>query len=229
MKLISVGLAAFGCLIGGCSGGDDRSSASGAKPPTPPRGKQQASDFDIEAYQRLKEEGLAYAQKLSEERARNPPAKRVPLPNFRAGAGLPRPLGLNFYEERNEYPGYLLCSYDVEENHYDESNELGWFEAALLQMRGVGPDRFPPLKWVAVIICNRAEHSGVSTFEQSHKVGAIFNLNEVFDRASDPRRLAANATMDRHPFVYDVTRRTPGEQQRWVIVERDMLKRRVKR
>jgi hypothetical protein len=26
--------------------------------------------------------------------------------------------------------------------------------------------------------------------------------------------------MDRHPFVYDTQQPTPGEQQRWVIVER---------
>jgi hypothetical protein len=28
-----------------------------------------------------------------------------------------------------------LCLYEVEENHYDASNEPGWFESALLQMR----------------------------------------------------------------------------------------------
>jgi hypothetical protein len=31
--------------------------------------------------------------------------------------------------------------------------------------------------------------------------------------------LIAQAEMDRHPFKYDTTQPTPGEQQRWIIVE----------
>ena len=146
---------------------------------------------------------LAFADKQTEERLRNPTAKQIPLPNFPTGPGLWLPTGINFYEERDYYSGYLLCTYDVEEHHYDQTNEPGWFEAAILQMRGRDCGQLARFKWVAIIICNRAEHKGASTFEQSHKVGAIFAMNEVCDLTRSPAGLVAAAKMDRHPFVYD--------------------------
>ena len=51
------------------------------------------------------------------------------------------------------------------------------------------------------------------------KVGAIFKASDVFDSSHDLSQLVAHAEMDRHPFKYDTTQPTPGEQQRWVIVE----------
>lgn len=163
---------------------------------------------------------LARAKKEYEEANTNPTPREIPLPNFNAGPGLPRPMGTNAYETRKYYPGYLLCTYDVSENHYDQSNEPAWFEAALRQMRSYGSKRFPPFNWVAVVIKNDAEHKGASTFEQSHKVGAIFKARDVFDISQDPQRLIAQAKMDRHPFVLDPKRETPGEQQQWTIVDR---------
>jgi len=194
-----------------------------------PSGGKSVPEWDEKAYQRSKDEALAYTTKDYEEKLRNPLAKRVPLPNFPSGAGMPRPLGLNFYEERTAYPDYLLCIYDVEEHHYDQSDEAAWLKSALLQIRAHGRGSFPAFKWVAVVICNRAEHKGADTFEESHKVGEIFSSNEVFDRMRDAAQLVARARMDRHPFVYDPTQPTPGQQQRWTIVERDMKARAPKR
>jgi len=179
-----------------------------------------------ESYRRATEEGLARAQQIRERQLHNPRPERQPLPNFVAGPGIPRPIGVNFYEESDEYPKYLLCRYDVEDQHYDRANEPAWFKAALLQIRGSGSDSFPPFERVAVIIRNRAEHKGRSTFEESHKVGAIFDIAAVFDRTRDPARLVAEAVMDRHPFVFDPQRPTPVQQQRWTIVERALGKQR---
>jgi hypothetical protein len=64
------------------------------------------------------------------------------------------------------------------------------------------------------------------TDEQSRKVAAIFDIKKVFDPSSDLDRLIAGAQLDRHPFKYDPRRATPGEQQRWLIVERHMEKTR---
>jgi hypothetical protein len=72
---------------------------------------------------------------------------------------------------------------------------------------------------VAVAIHNRAEQKGVSTFEQSFKVGAIFKASDVFDSSCDLSQLTARADMNRHPFKYDPQQPTPGEQQRWLVVE----------
>jgi hypothetical protein len=80
-----------------------------------------------------------------------------------------------------------------------------------------------------VIILNRGEYKGARTFEECHKVGAIFDINEVCDLARSPSGLMAAAKMDRHPFVYDPARLSPDEQQRWTIVERDMKARAPKR
>jgi hypothetical protein len=143
-----------------------------------------------------------------------------PLPNFVTGPGLPPPIGVNFYSINWHYPHYLLCEYAVSENHYDRSNEPAWFKAALLQIRGYGPDRFPPIRWIAVLVCNVAEPGGTNAIAETSKVGAIFDASEVFDRTRDESQLIAQATMDRHPFMYDPKQPTPGEQQRWLIVER---------
>jgi hypothetical protein len=166
-------------------------------------------------------EAMRKADKIYQEKLRNPPTnKEVPLPNYQAGPLNPPPIHVNFYAVDDRYPTYLLCQYDVDENHYDISNESGWFKAALKQIRALGPKKFPPIKWVAVAINNRAEHKDAGTFEQSFKVGAIFKASDVFDSSCDLSQLVAHADMDRHPFKYDPQQPTPGEQQRWVIVER---------
>ncbi len=50
-------------------------------------------------------------------------------------------------------------------------------------------------------------------------------MNEVCDLTRSPAGLVAAAKMDRHPFVYDPAPLSPGEQQRWTIVERDARSR----
>ena len=143
------------------------------------------------------------------------------LPNPICGPGRPLPDYVNFYEVHENYPAYLLCTFSVNKQHYDPNNESAWFKSALLQMRSSGPRSFwPTLKWVAVIITNSAEHKGVTTFEQSHKVGAIFDLKEVFDSSRDPAALVAQTQTDRHPFVFDVRQPDSWKQDRWMIVER---------
>jgi len=167
-------------------------------------------------YQEAKDAALAHAAMIREKALHSPPSKEVPLPNYPSGPLNPRPMGVNFYEIDDRYPAYLLCMYDVEENHYDQANEPKWFEAALQQIRSSGSQKFPQIKWIAVAIFNRAEHKGESTFEQSFKVGAIFNASDVFDQSHDPLQLVGKTETDRHPFKYD----QPSEpQQRWLIVE----------
>jgi hypothetical protein len=162
---------------------------------------------------------MRYADKQYQEKLLHPPTNVVRLPNYQAGPLNPLPIHVNFYETRDYYPAYLLCSYDVDEMNYDTSNESGWFKAALKQIRALGPKKFPPFKWVAVIINNRAEWKGVSTIDQAHKVGTIFKASDVFDSSRDLSQLIAHANMDRHPFKLDPRQPTPGEQQRWIIVE----------
>jgi hypothetical protein len=143
----------------------------------------------------------------------------ISLPNFNSGPGLPRPIGFNVYEIDKRFPAYLLCTYDVSENHYDSSNEAEWFRAALLQIRATGSQSFPPVKWVAIAIVNTAEHKGESTFEQSFKAGAIFKASDVFDLEHDLRKIISQTDVDRHPFKYESEQSTPREQQHWTIVE----------
>lgn len=110
--------------------------------------------------------------------------------------------------------------YDVDEKNYDQSKEAKWFKAALKQIRHSGPEKFPPIKWVAVIVYNRGDYKDENTtFEQCSKVGAIFNARNVFNSSSELSQLVALADKDRYPFKYDAKQPTPGEQQRWIIVE----------
>jgi hypothetical protein len=123
--------------------------------------------------------------------------------------------GTKFYCINDYYPDYLLCQYDVDEKNYSQSDESGWFKAALKQIRHSGPKKFPPIKWIAIIINNRAEWNGASTFEKCYKAGAIFKASDVFDSSRKFSQLIADADMDRHPFKYDQLQPTPGDAQRW--------------
>src|SRR5207237_4319939 len=115
------------------------------------------------------------------------------------------------------YPGCLLCTYDVSENHYDSSNESVWFEEAVLQVRSYGAQAFPPIKWVIVVIANRAEHKDAKTFAQSRKAGVVFDAKQVLKFDYDLEKCVTKAKADRHPFAYD-----PGHQpdRRWLIAEK---------
>jgi len=227
IRLLALVPAVLGCLFG-CAENDGVGSRNTSR-----RETRNASDAaplsSCPSYIRSKEEGVARAEQLYEVKLRNPLPERRSLPNFNAGPGIPHPVGVNFYAESEEYLDYLLCTYYVYEGHYDSTNEPAWFEAALLQIREQGSERFPPFKRVAVIICNRAEHKDASTFEQSHKVGALFDISAVFDHSQNTTKLVAESNLDRHPFVFDRSRPTPGQQQRWMIVERDLAKRTVRK
>jgi hypothetical protein len=173
-------------------------------------------ELSDEEYQRKKEAALAGVVKIREEIVRNPQTNVMPLPNWVSGPGHPRPMGMNFYEIEEQYPDYVICTYDISEKHYDRTNEREWFEAAILQIRGVGKQRFPPVKWFAIVILNRAEFVDRNTIDQSYKVGTILKANQVFDIQQDPMRLVDQAEMDRRPFKVD-----PNTQQdRWINVER---------
>jgi hypothetical protein len=163
-----------------------------------------------------------YAEKQGEDRMRGvpPPPSQFPLPNPDAGPHRPPPSYVNIYNINDNYPSYLKCKYDVDEKNYNQSNEPKWFIESLKQIRHLGPQKFPTIKWIAVVIKNRAEHKDASTFEQSFKVGAIFKASDVFDSSHDLSQMIAAAALDRHPFKYDKAQPPPGEQQRWVIVER---------
>jgi hypothetical protein len=167
-------------------------------------------------------EALAYSRLMMKARVnRMPePPSQFPLPNAEGYAGHPLPNYVNFYGLNDYYPNYLLCTYDVDEKDYHQSDESKWFKAALKQILRSGPKNFPPIEWIAVVIKNRAEHKDASTFEQSHKVGAIFRASDVFDSSHVLSQLIAGTVMDRHPFKYDPIQPTPGDQQRWLIVER---------
>ena len=164
---------------------------------------------------------LDYAAKQREDRIRGVPLppSAFSFPNPDAGPHLPPPSYVNFYGVDDSYPNYLECVFDVDEITYNQSKEPKWFIESLKQIRHSGPEKFPPIKWIAVLIKNRAEHKDASTFEPSFKEGAIFKASDVFDSSHDLSHLVANAVMDRHPFKYDTTQPTSGEQQRWIIVE----------
>ena len=165
---------------------------------------------------------LAYSRLMSIARVNGMPESpsEFPLPNFEAGPGRPMPIHVNFYCINDHYPNYLLCQYDIDEKNYNQSDESGWFNAAIKQIRRSGPKKFPPIKWIAVVIDNRADWKGGGTFEQCYKLGAIFKASDVFDSSRKLSQLIADAKMDRHPFKYDPLQPTPGDEQRWLIVER---------
>jgi hypothetical protein len=165
-----------------------------------------------------------YVAKQREDRIRGipPPLSQFPFPNIYGEPLHPRPNYVNFYAINDHYPDYLLCEYDVDVKNYNQSNEPKWFKAALKQARRSGTTKFPPIKWIAVIICNEAEWKDANTMDQAFKVGAIFKASDVFDSSKDLSQMIAAAAMDRHPFFLDRKRPDlfPAEQQRWVIVER---------
>lgn len=181
---------------------------------------QSATESEQADHQRRIREAVAYGAKLSRQNGGIRPASAVRLPNVQLGPGIPQPLLANYYTHDDRYPAYLLCQYDIAERDYHRSNESEWFRAALEQVRDLGPKKFPAVKWVAVVIFNRAEHAGASTFEQCFRAGAIFSATNVFDFSRTFEALVANSKIDSHPFKYDLQQPTPVERQRWLMVER---------
>jgi len=174
-------------------------------------------------YQRSKDAALGYSEMEYQRAVHDPEFARHRLhrlPNYMTGPGRPLPDYVNFYTMGNRYPEYLLCEYDVSKSRYRQADEPGWFKAALEQIRSSGSHEFPPIRWIAVAIANRAGGKGESTFEQSYKVAAVFRASDVFDISRNLSQLVAHVELDRQPMMYDVSQPTPGEQQRWLIVER---------
>jgi hypothetical protein len=219
---VSIGL----CFLSGC-GKDNEASQSQLGTTTPEASAEQATqseagDFGAQqqAYQKAKDEALGNAQKAYEARTHGTP---LPPSLFRF-PNTPEPEQgipdyLNFYSINDDYPTYLLCQYQIRKTNYNQSDEVGWIKESLEQIRQSGPTNFPPLQWAAVIIVNSADWENGSTFEQAYKVGAIFKASDVFNPSCELSQLVAHADIDRHPFKYDTTRPTPGEQHRWLIVE----------
>jgi hypothetical protein len=215
-------------LLMGCVHGGEGSPTVLLSTNTPPQiispaMTQQPNSNEAERAAALRE-ALKYSAKQAEDRAHGVPLppSQFPFPNYDTGPGRPLPVHVNFYCINDHYPEYLLCQYDVDEKNHNQTDESKWFKTALKQARHSGPTKFPPIKWVAVIIVNRAGWNGASTFEQAHKVGAIFKASDVFDSSHALSQLVADAAMDRHPFFLDPQRSQyiPMEQQRWMIVER---------
>jgi hypothetical protein len=219
---ILVCMLSVSCVRAG-EGSPSSLSATNTPPQTiSPEMTQQSKSNETERAAALRE-AFQYADKQAEDRAHGVPLppSQFPFPNVEGYAHHPPPAYVNFYAADDRYPAYLQCDYDVDEKNYSQSDEPKWFKAALKQIRHSGPTKFPPIKWIAVIIYNRGDYKDENTtFEQCTKVGAIFKASDIFDSSHDLSQLIAHATMDRHPFKFDPQQPTPGKQQRWVIVER---------
>lgn len=213
---------AIALVLSGC-GKDNEATQPGTTAPqaTIQKSNQPAIGAAEQEYQKAKDEEFARALKEDAARARGelPPVSQFKFPNT-YDPEQPLPKYQNFYSINDHYPQYLLCEYDVDKKVYNQSDEPKWFEASLGEARKSGPTKFPPLEWIAVIIINRAEWKGLDTFVQAHKVGAVFKASDVFNPSCDLTQLVARAGMDRHPFMYDTSQPTPGDQQRWLMVER---------
>ena len=162
---------------------------------------------------------IAALEADSLERLRHPKPSDWRLPNCEMGPGRPEQEYRNFYMMDDLFPDYLLCRYPVDESAYDPSQEPLWFKLALEQVRRLGPKKFPPIRWVAVCICNVAEHKDAATYEQSYKVGAVFKAPDVFSHRRSLRRIVGEGSVDRHPFQY-LAQPTPRMPQRSLVVER---------
>jgi hypothetical protein len=219
---ILVCMLSVSCVHGGDSSSSVSLPTNTSSQTTSPTITQSKSE-EAERMAALRE-ALQSSAKEAEDRARGIPLRpsQFPFPNYDTGPKRPYPVHVNLYSINDHYPDYLECQFDVDEKNYNQSDEPKWFKESLKQIRKSGHQEFPQLKWIAVIIKNRVEHKDESTFEQAHKVGAIFKASDVFDSSKDLSQMIAAATMDRHPFFLDPQRskHIPMEQQRWMIVER---------
>ena len=205
------------CVTAGCGRGNNNKTSPQQSSSTSTSGTVSEQQASQGRYQQGKAAAMEYAQKVYEQGGLKSPV----LPNYPAGPGRPSPVQVNFYQIHDDHPDYLLCLFDVDESPYDPSEESRWFESALRQIRNTGQTRFPPVKWVAVIIRNRAEQKDAQTYERAHRVGAVFALKDVFNSSCSLSKLVAAAQLDRHPFAYDPQRTISWEQDRWLIVERN--------
>ncbi len=223
VHLVAVLLTLCQFFLSGCGKGNEPSQLGTTTPETSAEQITQSEAGNIgeqeQAYQNAKDEALAASEKEYEARMHGAPPRPSEFPFPNPPGEQPIPNYINFYSINDRYPTYLLCEYRVDKREYDQLDEPKWFKAALKQIRQSGPKKFPPITWIAVIIINRAEWNGASTFEEAHKVGALFKASDVFSPSCDLSQLISHADMVRNPFKYDTSQLAPMDQQRWLIVE----------
>ena len=145
------------------------------------------------------------------------------LPNPAVEGG--RIMGQDNFETRYFYPGYILCTYDIEEVPYDPKKEPARFADALQQVRDLGPKRFPPYNYMVVEIGDNGLPQGSEEkYIASRMAGAIFDLPSVFDKSKKIEDLVSAAAVDRHPIAINenTTPMVPMYRVVWPIVENAM-------
>ena len=155
------------------------------------------------------------------------PPSEFPFPNYDAGPKRPRPTYTNFYKVDDKFPTYLMCFYDVEGKSYIQTKEPEWFQKSLEEIRRLGSGKFPPVKWIAVIITNRGDGKHTLPLDKWFTVGAVFKASEVFNSSQDTSKLVGRAEMDRNPFLFDPQQPTLDSQRKWLILERHMITNRA--
>lgn len=177
VHLVAVLLTLCQFFLSGCGKGNEPSQLGTTTPETSAEQITQSEAGNIgeqeQAYQNAKDEALAASEKEYEARMHGAPPRPSEFPFPNPPGEQPIPNYINFYSINDRYPTYLLCEYRVDKREYDQLDEPKWFKAALKQIRQSGPKKFPPITWIAVIIINRAEWNGASTFEEAHKVGTF--------------------------------------------------------
>ena len=185
--LVLLAFAVSEWLCSGCGRNDNMTSQSQDKSlPSSRAPGTRASDGE---HQQSMDAVAEQYRKEARERNRIGRGLKIeqPQPNPICGPGRPVPDFVNYYEVHDDYPTYLLCTFRVNEQHYDPSNEPAWFKAALLQMRSSGPESFrPSLQWVAVIISNSAERDPIPDTQTMPRV-----VGRGARRSAGRRKLAA--------------------------------------
>jgi hypothetical protein len=78
-------------------------------------------------------------------------------------------------------------------------------------------------QYLAVIVFNLREHQGEQAFEQAHKIGAVFSMQDVLDKTKSAAELVAKANALDRPFMYE-----EDKNDRWLIIEEHQREREQK-
>lgn len=111
----------------------------------------------------------------------------------------------------DEYLGvyyYVDVTYDSANGRMYLNDALRWV-AANMQRSLLAEHQY-----LAVIVFNLPEHQGEQAFEQAHKIGAVFSMQDVLDNTKSADELVAKVNALDRPFLYE-----KGKNNRWLIIE----------
>lgn len=151
----------------------------------------------------------------------------------------------NLYEFDFRYPDHGISIFVIDELPYRKEMNRKYLSYSINQCRESFGDAYRlqsllrpamdgrpipfSIKFVVIIIQNRAEHQNTRSFEKSHKFGVVLPASEVFDTSKDTNSIAETCELDYFPISFSIPTAeeekngySPMSHLRYLVIDRTL-------